>query len=262
MKLSFFRFFENLLFPPRCVSCRGFLQKDILDPCLLPLCPTCRIGWEREKGEPCPDCGLDMSFCRCLPERMKRAGISKTIKLVNYQTARSTVGRRAILYMKKHFNAAAFSFFAEQLSHSVKKHMEEKGVLAEEVAFCHVPRGRKSVSLYGFDQAKQISRHLAAACGTRSVSLFVRKTRFGIKEKEQKKLSGRARTENVKGKFGVEKRILSTLKSVKLLFLVDDIVTTGSSICGCAELLKKQFDGDIVVVSIARTPLGRRHTRF
>ena len=229
---------------------------------MIPLCDACRLKWEREKGEACPDCGLDMMLCRCTSARVRQRGVSDTVKLVNYYADRETVGRRSILYMKKHAKAEAFSFFAKQLSYSVKKYMETKALSAQQVAFCYVPRGRKNVAVFGFDQSERMCRFLAHECGAKHLRLISRTRRFGAKDAEQKKLSGKQREENVKGKFVVNKKRLPDLKDVRCLFLVDDVVTTGASVCGCAECLKPFFKGEVVSVAVARTPTGRRTRRF
>ena len=254
------RFFENLLFPPRCVSCGEYMQKDILDPCNESLCPSCRLKWEKEKGEPCPDCGAEAAVCRCVSSAAKKSGVSDNIKLVNYYADRKTVGRQSILYMKKHANAKAFTFFAHQLSYSVKNYMDEKGWRGEQVVFCSIPRGRKNARVYGFDQAEVLAKRLASFCGSDYCALLSR--RRG-KEVEQKKLSADGRKQNVKGKFLVNPRRVAALEDIRAVFLVDDVVTTGASICSAAEALRgADLHGDVVVVSLARTPMGRRKRPF
>ena len=253
--MRWLRFFENLLFPPRCVSCHGLMQKDLLDPCECPLCDKCRLEWEREKGEDCPDCGREMVLCRCYPPRMKKAGISEAIKLINYRSDRETAGRRAILYLKKHLNSRGFDFFAKQLSYPVKKHMDQNGLTSKDVAFCYVPRGEKNAAEFGLDQSEQLCRRLAACCGARFLPLLYR---TGKRSAEQKKLSGKMRERNAENRFAVDGKVLTDLAGVKCLFLVDDIITTGASLRSCAKAVSPVFDGTLVAVALARTPLRRR----
>ena len=236
------------------------MQKDILDLCEVPLCPQCRLKWEKEKGEDCPDCGAEAAVCRCVSSVVGKSGVSDNIKLVNYYADRKTVGRQSILYMKKHSNARAFSFFAQQLSYSVKKYMDEKGWQGEQVAFCSLPRARKNVGVYGFDQAEALAKRLASYCGGNYCALLSRKRG---KDVEQKKLSVEGRKQNVKGKFLVNERRLSDLNDVCAVFLVDDVVTTGASVCSAAETLRAAgVSKEMVAVSLARTPMGRRKRPF
>ena len=245
-------FFENLLFPPRCVSCHSFLQDNILDACNSPLCRRCRLEWEREKGEDCPDCGLELTNCCCIPSRLKKVGVQHAVKLVNYFSMRETVGHRAILSMKKHANHKVISFFAAQLSYPIRRYMAEQGLSDDEVALCYVPRGRRNVAKYGFDQSQLLCRSLAEAFGMPSYTLFRRVSRRGV---EQKKLSAKEREENLQNRYAVNARAVRELPdTVRCLLLIDDIVTTGESMCRCVKAIGAYFDGEIVAVSIARTP--------
>lgn len=249
------RFLTDLLFPPRCVSCGAFCKKDLLDPCLSPLCDGCRVAWEKEKTDTCVRCGLELMQCRCSSVKMEKAGLARSIKLMYYRGSRMTTGRRAILYMKKRRNFRAVSFFAEQLSFPVFRYMEEHSLPSEAVRFCYVPRSPKNETLYGLDQAEQLCHALAKRLDCEAIPLFCRQGAG----KDQKKLSARERAQNVRGRFAVDEEVLAEIpRSVRCIFLVDDVITTGASIAACAVLLKGRFDGEMVGVSLARTPLLRK----
>ena len=250
------RFFENLLFPPRCAGCRRLFQENILDPCETPFCDRCRLSWEREKGENCPDCGLEMLRCRCGGKLADAVGVTDCIKLVAYHKERETVGRRSVLYMKKHSNRVAVSFFAEQLSYPLRRYMDEHMLTFENVALCCVPRGRKSVDQYGFDHAEKLCVQLAKLVGVKALPQLL--YRQSAKSREQKKLTAEERAKNAAGAFAVDDKLLAGLEGVKCLFIVDDVITTGASIGGCVSLLRGSYNGPIVAVCIARTAMGRR----
>ena len=252
MKLDGLRcFLKNLLFPPRCISCRSFLQSNILDPCESLLCPKCRLRWEREKGEACPDCGFEISVCECCPPRLKKEGVGELIYLFSYSSSKQTVGRQTILNMKKKANAKAGWFMAEQLSHSVERYMSAHSLSAEQVGFCYVPRGRTNLAKYGFDQSQMLCRALAERSGAAWYSLCIR---CRGKDAEQKKLSAREREQNAEDRFSVDRKQLSRLSDqASCLFFVDDIVTSGESMRGCVKAVRQHFLGDMVAVSIART---------
>ena len=239
------RFFENLLFPPRCISCRAFLQKNLLDACESPFCPTCRIRWEREKNEACPDCGFESVACRCCPPRLRKVGVEEILHLVNYSADQMTVGRRTVLNMKKKANQQAISFMAEQLSYSVKRCMELHGLSEAQIGFCHVPRSRANVARYGFDQTQLLCRALAKRLGASSYSLCFR--RRG-KDTEQKKLSAKERAINLAGAFAV-----CEVPADKLVILVDDVVTTGASASVAASLLRAAGAKRLITLCVAVT---------
>jgi predicted amidophosphoribosyltransferase len=248
--MSFLDFFSDLLFPPHCIACGTRCKRDLTDPCEVPFCEACRLAWEKEKTETCLRCGKELLSCRCASGNMSKAGIDESIKLVHYRGNRKTVGGRAILRMKRQRNMRAFRFFADQLFHPISRYMKEKGLGADKVCFCYVPRSRHSVSHYGFDQAECLCRMLAKRMGAPFLPLFRRK---GRSDPEQKLLSARERVQNAKLRFSVCDTEIPN--GVECLFLVDDVITTGASTSACAALLKGQFLGAIVGVSLARTPL-------
>ena len=118
-------FFKNLLYPPKCVGCRNFIQKDIFDECKLPFCEECRVRWEYEKLDRCPDCGLEMTVCDCGSRILNKLDVDGFIKLINYSVFRKSVGKTALFHLKSHKNARAFDYFANQLSYAVKGKMKK-----------------------------------------------------------------------------------------------------------------------------------------
>jgi len=130
-------------------------------------------------------------------------------------------------------------------------------LLPEDVALCCVPRSRKSVNLYGFDHAERLCIRLAKQVGVKARPELLYRT--SGKNREQKKLTSKERVQNTASAFGVDLDLLNALGgTVKCLFLVDDVITTGASIGGCAACLREVYQGPIVAVCIARTALGRR----
>lgn len=249
------RFFYDLLFPPRCISCRAFCKKDILDPSDAPFCEKCRLDWEKEKTACCAGCGKELLNCRCTSPRMERAGIAQSVKLVFYQSARDTVGRRSVLHLKRNKNLRAFAFFASQLSFPLNRLIAEKGLSAEKIRFCYVPRSYKSEESEGLDQAEYLCRAIAKRYGTVPTPLF---RRSGVKEAEQKTLTAREREKNVRRLFEIDETVFKKIGDATCIVIVDDVITTGASLSACARLLKGRFSGEIVAVSLARTPLLRR----
>ncbi|MFI5145286.1 MAG: ComF family protein [Ignavibacteria bacterium] len=68
--------------------------------------------------------------------------------------------------------------------------------------------------------------------------------------KTQTKLTREERQENVRGAFAVRKKYIQTIKD-KNIILVDDVITTGSTILECSKVLKNAGCGDVYVCSLA-----------
>ena len=248
---TFGRLLKNLLFPPKCVACKAFIQKDLLDKCEIPFCEKCRTKWEREKLDRCPDCELEMTVCNCGSRILDKVGVTDSVKLVNYSVRQKSVGKSAVLYMKKHKNSAVFDYFAAQLSFAVGRKIREYG----ETVITYVPRSEKSVSEYGFDQSKMLADRLADKCGVECLNLF---SRLQGKSVEQKKLNLSERFENSKGLYELDEKAAKRLKGVKCVVIVDDVITSGASLSGCVEKLKSVFDGEVVCAAVARTGKKRK----
>ena len=241
-------FFNNLLFPPKCVSCGEFIQKDVFDPCEVPFCEKCRIKWEREKLEICPDCGLEMMLCNCGAPLMKKSGVCDYVKLIGYSVKNNGVGKRALLYLKRHKNRRAFDYFASQLAYSVSARM--KRLDADSFVVAYAPRGYRSLALYGFDQSRELSERLAKKLGVPCVKIFRRAINKNL---QQKKLNLAQRRENAKSAYSLTANAEAALMSVDCVLLVDDVITSGASLYGCVSALKDIYGKKIICVTLART---------
>ena len=241
-------FFKNLLFPPRCAACREFMQKDIFDLCENPFCEKCRTKWEFEKLSACPDCGLEMTICNCSAPLLRKSSVEEFVKLVNYSSKSKSVGKNAILHIKRNKSTRVFNFFAEQLSYSAR--LKNNAYDKSSVLVAYVPRGESSRIKYGFDQSRELALRLAKKLDVRCCALFARNRKS---KAEQKKLSLNERRENAKNMYAVNKSKLEFLDGVKCVFIVDDVITSGASLYGCISALKEHYTGKIICVSIART---------
>lgn len=249
------RFFENLLFPPKCVGCKELYQKNIFDGCDVPLCEKCRIKWEYEKLDICPDCGLEMTVCNCGSKLLDKLGVDSFIKLVNYSATNKSVGKSALLYLKRHKNKKAFDYFASQLSYAsvgnLKRSECQKAVVA------YVPRGRKSLVEYGFDQSRELAKRLATLCGAELVCLFKRTPK---RSSDQKKLGKKERLENAKGLYALNTKMLKKLEDADCVLIVDDVLTSGASLGGCILKLKEVYNKKVICVTVARTGKKRKNS--
>lgn len=97
----------------------------------------------------------------------------------------------------------------------------------------------------GFDQAQLIARFVARELGVPCRRLLVRETRHAQ--------TGRSRAARLAGpRF----RALSTRRPLRVL-VVDDVVTTGSTLRAAAHALTASGWGDVTLAAVAATPSGR-----
>jgi len=110
-----------------------------------------------------------------------------------------------------------------------------------------VPLHNKRLRQRGFNQSAEISRVIAKKTGlTIKHDVVVRQrstlTQTGLKAKQRQK--------NIKGAFKVMRSL-----NAKHVLIVDDVMTTGSTVNELAKVLKKSGVERVGVLSIARAPL-------
>jgi len=113
-----------------------------------------------------------------------------------------------------------------------------------EMIFTNVPRRRESIRKYGMDHASLLAKSVAKYFSARYYQPLISKSK-----QEQKHMSGTQRLKNASFRL---KKGARSFKG-KTVILIDDIVTTGSSMGACAMLLRALGAKKIIgaVVSIA-----------
>lgn len=116
-----------------------------------------------------------------------------------------------------------------------------------------VPLHRKKLRSRGYDQAlllaREITRQLKPAHKLNLDTQLIKRVKA---TDPQQGLSARERKKNIRGAFQLRRD-----NHYKHVALVDDVVTTGSTVNEIARLLKKTGTEKIEVWCLARTPVGR-----
>jgi len=243
--MRFFRTVCDLILPRHCISCGAPLRPE---PYALhrSWCEACRKSYQKELLVRCEECLCARVDCRCVPKVMKKAGVDAFVKLSAYgEEEKYTVTGRAVLYLKRHRDRAAFDLMAGELSPGVLSALselqkEEKS--APDAVMTCLPRSDRARRREGFDQAEELARMLSLRVGVRFERLLVR-LRDAL---PQKMLTAEERFENVKGLFGVVGEVRG-----RTVLLVDDLVTTGAGMSEAAELLRAAGAAHVIAVSLA-----------
>lgn len=211
---------DNLLFPENaaCMCCDHALGKDDADG----LCAGCRKALlkladrqeEREKS----DCGL-------LPE-----GIDAIHAAYVYEGQ----ARRLIHLLKyKSVRAAAVPLAQQMIFLSS----------GEEEIIVPVPTDKRRERQRGFNQAALLAEHIAGELGMQMERALVRVD----SRRPQTGLSAEERLENLVGCMAASDAV-----NGKRVLLVDDVVTTGATVCEAARALKKAGARSVRVFAAAR----------
>lgn len=249
------RFIRNLMFPPKCMGCGELAREHMLDLCDVPFCKECYLEWEKEKRRRCDRCGLEICLCNCVTPFLAKCEVEDSVKLVNYSAKKESVGKNAMFYMKKKRNNDAFLFVARQLAVSINRKMNELGV--KNGVILYVPRGKNGMNRYGFDQAKELAVRVSGLTDMKAVSLFHKNKSIRI---DQKRLGLKSRLDLAKRAFSVNTDKLYCLKDCDCVFIIDDVMTSGASLGGCAMCLKPYYKGKIVCVTVAKTGKSSKNT--
>ena len=231
--MTWVTYLRDLLFPPKCAACHTLLEWKIPDGEAAPsLCSNCLAEWESEELETCGICAKKVCECECMPERMRKAKCASFVKLVYYVPSKNTLVQNRLIYLIKRKNHdRAYNFLSSRLSQKISDVMQKEGLLQEDVIVTYLPRTRRAHLQNGIDQAAELARRIAKDCNLEMKPLLCRR-RGG---EEQKKLTPVERIRNVRGSIDLRKD--ADCKE-KVVFLIDDIVTTGNGMARCTKLLR------------------------
>ncbi|MES2439590.1 MAG: ComF family protein [Verrucomicrobiota bacterium] len=233
----------DLLYPPSCAVCREGLSdgRALCDACDAdlprlsePFCKTCGEPFDGQIDDTfaCPNCSrLKLSFDFARPATVRDERTLDMIHRLKYQ--------RELHLAKDLGRLAAGSFCDPRLGPA----------LAGNWPLVPVPLHRRRFQHRHFNQAEEISRELSALTG-----LPILKALRRIRSTEhQTALTRSQRLENLRGAFELTRIGRRQIeKSPAGAVLVDDVLTTGSTVDECAKVLRRSGFQRIAVVTVMR----------
>lgn len=218
-------FLARYVIPPQCVVCGN----DV--PASAPVCPSCaervmaRIPVPMPRTDiycgRCEKCGrpLVSASVRCLECREKPilTHIDRVIPLFAYGPAAQAL----LTAWKAEGRTALTGLFADCLAREIAERRH--------LTVVPVPPRPGKVRTRGWDQIEAIAGSLERRYGISVSRCLERKTAF-----QQKKLGRIARAENMRGAISV----IAGKRVPEAVIVIDDLMTTGSTLNACAEALK------------------------
>lgn len=223
--ISNLRKLNDLLFPEICPLCGRPVEPGRRGV----FCHHCTVKWESAKA------AARMDHFGAIPslefesdnERFGKAAFLAFYEHDDYDSAVDTL----IFKLKQSPTSAVTNFVAEEYIGMLRTILPEifEPCMRENIIVTWIPRRPESVKTYGFDHMKLVCESFASKCGYECEQLIFR--RHG--SAEQKSLGSHKRLENV------EKNLYSANKDLsgKTIILLDDLITTGSSMKVGCELL-------------------------
>ncbi len=205
---------------PKCASCGERLRANDRA-----LCPPCKTKYRELLEFNCSVCAKPYYECECTNKYLNAHYVHKVYKVFRYFPGDEPPTNNLIYRLKRDNRRDVVDFLASELLNSLKN----KNTNLDNTIITSVPRRRKSIKKYGFDHAMVLAKALSKELGLEYKKLLVSRVK-----KDQKKSNDKSdRRKNAK--FDYRKRCLDI--TGKNVLIIDDIITTGSSVGACATLL-------------------------
>ncbi len=217
------RFISNIFCPPKCIFCGKLLGVDSY----YNYCDKCMTDLKIKSERICEVCGRPIDVPRgdliCFTCINERYDFNRNIAPFLYKG----VVKEAILTMKFSANQQWIAYsFGEILAQHIK---EQYGDIVFD-GIVYVPSSKKRMKKRGYNQAEII----AISVGKVLDVPVLKDTLIKFKDTpKQSTLSAEERRKNVKGSYKMGKTDVTD----KVLLLIDDVLTTGSTMSECAKVL-------------------------
>lgn len=229
--MKWLRALLTCLFPHHCYFCTEVI---------LPrqrLCADCAEKAPYILPPVCERCGRNADRCSCGKHRHH---FERCVSPFYHEG----VAQNGISQLKNHNYRATADGFAAEMAEVVRR---EYGGIAFD-AVTSVPLHKKDFGRRGFDQAAALGRALAAQMNVPYEAVLTKLTHT----EPQKELSAVRRRGNLLGVFDVVGEV-----SGRTFLLVDDVITTGSTLDECAKMLKLYGAADVYAVTAAAAVLKK-----
>lgn len=206
----------DLLYPPRCIFCHCFVKSSAVA-----MCDNCR------KNLPYTTNG----------GRQKADFVTACVSPLYYEDD----VRESLLRYKFHGATGYAKAYAPLIADCIRAHLDQEYDL-----ITWVPLSRKRLHRRGYDQARLLAEAVATELDTMAVGTLkkIRNTaaqsQTGSAEKRRANISGAYRVMN------------PALVADKRILLIDDIVTTGSTLSECARTLGLAGAERVICAAVAR----------
>lgn len=214
----------DLVFPRQCLRCRitGTYA-----------CDKCLDGVEFLESQECPGCRKKMeygSFCgrRCA----KTFAFDQLVVAIKYD--KESFVKKMIVRFKYKFSRELSKTLAKIMIIQFKNCFGEMEDCNDRILLVPVPIHPKKIKQRGFNQSRLLAEYIAKKFRLELVDNLIR-----IRStKAQAKLGRRGRLKNLKDSIGLCRCYEEGVFKDKVVFLIDDVATTGSTLHECSKVLK------------------------
>jgi ComF family protein len=210
---------KDFLFPSTCALC----DKSLIgyEEIGFGLCADCKESIAIDKSGKCNLCGkpLVSEIDTCLPCRNSEHTFDRLWVLYPY----TGKYRRLLTAYKFGKKLAIADFFAQKINEVINSE-----TILQDAVLVPVPPRPGKIKHSGWDQVDNLVKTIEKT-SNRNVSRILKRR----KSKIQKELNRAERLENLKG------RIYTEGSAPEIVLIIDDVITTGSTMEVCAQVLKE-----------------------
>lgn len=235
----------DTIYPHRCPSCKKIVELDSV------FCLDCWKKLQFITKPTCSICGTPLQFNTLLDNNIicakclsKKPYYSKAISCFIYNKTIS----KAIFEFKFYQRMFLSKFFAKFIYAKIKEYLKDIDYIIP------VPLSLKRLRWRGFNQTLLLARDLGKLANKEVISNLIIKTKH---TKAQVRLKNKDRVKNLKTAFIINEKYLEKIKN-KNIAIIDDVITTGTTVNECSKVLKRHNVGKIFVFSIAKTSFMRK----
>ncbi len=234
---KFFNYFENLFMKNHsCIGC-GI---EIPDGTEYQLCKNCREYLSKIEYPVCEKCGEEVLDGNILCDRCKVVigyHFDKNKTFCYYDDVSANIVK-AFKYNKRKFYA----------KHIAEMMTEDLAIFEDVDYLTFVPISNSRILERGFNQAEELAKEISKITKIEVIDSLI-KLENG---RHQAGLTRKERLENLKGSFYLKDEAKPKLKN-KVVMIIDDVFTTGSTLSECAKMLKHAKPAEVKTRTFAKT---------
>ncbi len=209
----------------------------------LPICEECHKYWISTLDILCDKCGYESEYCTCVSKRML-IGVDFITFCIFYKSNSENPVNRIVYKLKEEYIGEVFTFCADLMVAKTKKIFAKRNLSISDYIVVYPKRRKKAILKYGYDHGREVARVFAKRLGLSFIDCFENSGK-----KEQKTLDRRERYANAKHSYSLKENV--DVKD-KNFIIIDDVLTTGSTISACSTLLKERGAKSVVAVCFAK----------
>jgi ComF family protein len=216
----------------------------VIDLVYPPICPSCNRIYEDKVGSICVNCWSSLQYFNgdYTSEVLKESRYFNDLRILyNFDSKLQT-----LIHLMKY---KRYCSLGVRLGQEFYKRFKGENIFSVHCVV-PVPLHLQKYRERGYNQSELIARGICQSSLLPLLPKLLKRKRY---TRSQTKLNVEDRVMNVSGAFIVDRKIVRELR-VKHILLVDDVITTGSTLNECARILTEEGVESVKVAAIATPP--------